>query len=132
MPHLFSYGTLQPGLIPAELAPLMGGIPVIARGFVRGILYDLGRYPGAVLDPRAQTQIHGVIYELPDDPALLAQLDEYEEFDPADPGQSLFRRILQPVTMANNGDLPCWTYVYNRDPADAPVIPGGEYPADTR
>jgi len=110
----------------------MARIPVIARGSARGTLYDLGGYPGAVLDPHAETIIHGVIYNLPGDPALLAQLDEYEEFDPDSPGESLFRRILHPVTMANNGALPCWIYVYNRTPADAPVIPGGKYTANKR
>lgn len=125
--HLFAYGTLQPGLIPPELAPLMAGISVIARGSVPGVLYDLGGYPGAVLDPRAESRIQGVVYRLPEEPSALAQLDDYEEYDPAAPGESLFRRILHSVTTANHGNLDCWIYVYNRNPGAAPVIPGGVF-----
>ena len=129
---LFAYGTLQPGLIPPELATLMDGIPVIGRGSVPARLYDLGGYPAAVLDPQSGTRIHGVLYNLPDDPVVLAQLDAYEEFDPAAPDHSLFRRILYPVTIANNGELLCWVYVYNRPPGSAPILAGGSYPTDSR
>lgn len=128
MPSLFAYGTLQPGLVPAELASPMAGISLIARGSVPGILYDLGGYPGAILDPRAKSRIHGVIYELPDDPQFLAQLDAYEEYDPAAPDASLFRRALHPVTLANGDHIDCWIYVYNRDPGAAPIVPDGVFP----
>lgn len=128
MGHLFAYGTLQPGLVPPELASLVAGIRVIARGSVPGTLYDLGAYPGAVVDPSAESRIHGVVYELPEDRAVLAQIDAYEECNPAAPIESLFRRILHAVTVADDNAIDCWIYVYNRDPGTATILPGGVFP----
>lgn len=127
-PFLFAYGTLQPGLAPPEIAPLMDGIPVIASGSVPGILYDLGGYPGALPDPRAESRIYGVIYQLPEDPAALAQLDAYE-FDPGAPAASRFLRQRHPVQLQNGRTLPCWVYVLSRAPAGAPILKSGVFPA---
>lgn len=122
---LFVYGTLQPGLVPAELASAVAKLVLIGEASINGILYDLGGYPGAVLDPLSQDRIIGVVYQLPEDARVLAELDAYEEFDPAAPQSSLFLRILHPVTLADGGTLQCWVYVYNRDPAPRRIMPGG-------
>ncbi|HTX75571.1 MAG TPA: gamma-glutamylcyclotransferase family protein [Terracidiphilus sp.] len=130
MPFLFAYGTLQPGLVPSELVPLVARLSVVARGSIRGILYDLGGYPGAVIDPRAEGCIHGVVYRLPEDPDIFSELDSYEEFDPDAPAESLFRRILHPVATDGNSDLDCWLYVYNRDPGSATILKSGVFPGE--
>jgi hypothetical protein len=48
--HLFTYGTVQPDRAPDEIAPIMAQLRRVGKGFVRGLLYDLGNYPGAILD----------------------------------------------------------------------------------
>jgi len=127
--HLFVYGTLQAGLVPAEIAHAAETLKPVGRAAVRGTLYDFGHYPGAVLDPSSARMISGIVLRLPDDPSLLALLDRYEEFDPAAPETSQFLRVRETVTLESGGKLECWIYVYNRDPGSAPVIAEGRFPA---
>ena len=126
--YLFLYGTLLPGHAPAEIAPAVAKLRRLGAGTTRGLLYDLGEYPGAVLDDSAGGHIHGTIFELPRAKEVLSALDTYEDFDPNEPQSSLFVRILQPITLPNGELLECWMYVYNRDPGDARLIPSGRWP----
>jgi len=121
---LFAYGTLQPEFAPAEILPLVSKLLPVGTGFVNGILYDLGGHPGFVLDPSKQ-RIAGGIFQLPEDPNFLRELDAYEEFDPAEPESSPFIRILHPVVLATGGTLQCWVYIYNQDPVSARILSDG-------
>jgi len=123
--YLFTYGTLHPGRAPAEIAPAVAKLQPVAEGFVRGLLYDLGDYPGAILDPSSPQQISGTVFQLPDAPDILRQLDEYEGFIPDAPDQSLFLRVQCSVSLATGGALPCWIYVYNGQPEIARILPSG-------
>lgn len=111
--YLFSYGTLQPKLAPPEIAPTVRQFRRVGKGSVRGRLYDLGEYPGAVLS-RGGSAVRGLVFELPDDPEILARLDEYEGFDRAHPQGSLFIRRKCFVTLEDGRRLSCWIYTYNR------------------
>ena len=94
---------------------------------MHGRLYDLGEYPGAVLSKTGPV-IGGLIFELPADPDVLNRIDEYEGFNPAHPEASLFVRKEWPVTFESTKKKgKCWIYVYNRDPGQTPLIPGGDY-----
>ncbi|HUH62001.1 MAG TPA: gamma-glutamylcyclotransferase family protein [Terracidiphilus sp.] len=129
--YLFAYGTLQPGRAPTEIAPAVDRLQLVDKGFVRGVLYDLGDYPGAVLDPSSNRKIFGTIFKLADESGTLHQLDEYEGFDPNGPDESLFVRLLHPVNLATGGTLPCWIYVYNRKTESARVVETGVYTKTT-
>jgi gamma-glutamylcyclotransferase (GGCT)/AIG2-like uncharacterized protein YtfP len=114
--YLFVYGTLLPGKAPREIAPVVQKLRPLGDGFVRGRLYDLGQYPGAIPAKTGQL-ITGKIFEIPEEPDLLKRLDEYEEFDAEKPEGSLFLRKKLPVTRtAGNQRLLCWIYVYKRRP----------------
>lgn len=117
--YLFTYGTLRPGRAPAGIAAAMAKLRVLGAGRVRGVLYDFGLYPGAILDAGAAMEIEGTVFELPEEPGVLRQLDAYEEFNPDAPESSLFLRELHAVKLDSGGTLTCWVYVYNRDPAGA-------------
>lgn len=120
--YLFVYGTLLPGRAPAEIAPTVDRLRTVGDGFVRGRLYDLGEYPGIVLDETGE-EIPGKIFRLPKEPEVLKRLDEYEEFDAAQPEGSLFVRKEWPVTRKDgNRKLVCWVYVYNPHPGAVPTI----------
>jgi gamma-glutamylcyclotransferase (GGCT)/AIG2-like uncharacterized protein YtfP len=94
---------------------------------VSGRLYDLGPYPGLVPDPSAASRVCGELFALPDDPALLTALDEYEG-DPRDDGtDGLFRRVEAVATLSDGRAVPCWVYVYNRGVGRAVPIPHGDY-----
>lgn len=124
---LFAYGTLQPGLAPTKIARLAAKLRPVGEGFVRGVLYDLGGYPGAVADPGAKTRIAGTVMELPGDEEILARLDQYEGFDPKAPGTSEYIRERQIVELKTGGTVECWFYRYNREPRDAFQLESGAW-----
>ena len=112
---LFIYGTLHPNRAPAEIAAAARRLTSIGSATIRGHLYDLGEYPGVVLDANGPL-ITGELFRVPDDETLAA-LDAYEDFRPADPVGSLFLRRMASVVMQDSGAATsCWVYVYNRDP----------------
>ena len=57
--YLFSYGTLRCGHAPEEIAPVVERLRPAGTGFVLGQLYDLGEYPGIVLDSRSPQRVFG-------------------------------------------------------------------------
>jgi gamma-glutamylcyclotransferase (GGCT)/AIG2-like uncharacterized protein YtfP len=124
---LFAYGSLKAGLAPAEIASAVDKLLPIGEASVSGLLYDLGGHPGAVLDPAAQQKIIGIVYQLPEDRSVLAELDAYEEFNPTAPESSPYLRILHPVALVTGGTLQCWVYIYNRNPGSAPIVPSGRF-----
>lgn len=125
--HLFVCGTLLPELVPEHLRGFVRSLTSVGEAFVRGTLYDLGEYPGAVLDANATGHIRGWVYRLPADPTVLAALDDYEGFDPTDASASLFIRELVTATLATGEAVECWIYTYNRSVHLAPMILSGDY-----
>jgi gamma-glutamylcyclotransferase (GGCT)/AIG2-like uncharacterized protein YtfP len=117
--YLFAYGTLQPGLAPAEIAPAVERLRLVGEGFVRGRLYDLGSYPGAVLDAGAVGSIYGAVYELPQAPEILDRLDAYEGPE--------YRRVEQDVTLVAGGVRTCWVYDYRMKPGEDRLIQSGRW-----
>lgn len=111
--RLFVYGTLRPDHAPSEIADAVRNLTPIGPGRIHGKLYQLGEYPGVVLDDRAGT-VEGEVFALPD-AETLARLDEYEEYHPHDPEKSLFKRLKTTVTLQNGSRESCWVYVYNRE-----------------
>jgi|ERR1700728_3079318 gamma-glutamylcyclotransferase (GGCT)/AIG2-like uncharacterized protein YtfP len=125
---LFAYGTLQPGLAPARMAPVVAKLTRVGEGFVHGALYDLGGYPGAVPDPSSKQKIAGTVLELPEDEGVLRQLDAYEGFDPKAPEASEYTRERQSVQMAAGCVIECWFYRYKWKPDASRAIESGAWP----
>jgi gamma-glutamylcyclotransferase (GGCT)/AIG2-like uncharacterized protein YtfP len=125
--YLFVYGTLRPNHAPAEVAAVVKNLRKIGTGYIRGQLYDLGEYPGAILEASASTTISGEVFAITNEHAVLSILDSYEDFNPSDPENSLFVRKRRPVTLSDGRKLKCWVYVYNRDPESARLVAGGDY-----
>ena len=126
--YLFAYGTLQPGHAPAELVLLVRFLEFVGKGSVRGTLYHLGRYPGAVLDPAAPRLINGTVFALPDDEDFLGKLDAYEDYDPDAPdATSLFTRRTCAVRLTDGRSLQCWIYEYNGSVDEASIVESGTF-----
>lgn len=125
--YLFIYGTLIPEHASDEIARIVDDLRYVGKASVPGRLYDLGEYPGAVLDPSSPTKVFGRVYELPEDQTVLRLLDSYEEFDPDNLAKSLFMRKQTIVTLDDAQSVRCWIYTYNQDPGTAPLISGGDY-----
>ncbi len=122
---VFIYGTLLPGVAPRQIADAAAQLRFVGQASVRGYLYDLGRYPGAVLDGSTEHRVHGAVFTLPQDPAVLRALDAYEEFDAAAPELSQFVRVRAIAKLADGAEVDCWIYVYNRDLRAARRIENG-------
>jgi gamma-glutamylcyclotransferase (GGCT)/AIG2-like uncharacterized protein YtfP len=125
--HLFVYGTLSPRHAPPEIAATVRRLRPVGSASVRGRLYDLGEYPGAVLSRTSRSLIRGEVFELPADAQTLSSLDNYEGFEPRKPGSSLFVRRTSPVIMDDGTRLRAWIYVYNGDMREAQPVRSGRY-----
>jgi gamma-glutamylcyclotransferase (GGCT)/AIG2-like uncharacterized protein YtfP len=123
---VFVYGTLRRGYALHEHLD-EGTSRFLGRGRIRGELYDLGEYPGAIPGEAPGQEITGELYQLDDPERQLPDLDELEEFDPAKPEQSLFIRRLTDVELDNGTRVRAWVYFLPRRPAKARLIAGGDY-----
>lgn len=129
---LFAYGTLQAGLAPDDVAAVVRDLVSVGNGSVPGTLYDLGSFPGAVLEPNSARRISGIVYRLPSGTDILHRLDEYEEYDPTSPKDSQFIRRLRPVELCDGRQLECWVYEYNGRTDRAPIVESGAYVPNRR
>jgi len=125
--HLFVYGTLSPQHAPPEIAATVRRLRPVGPATVKGRLYDLGEYPGAILSEKSRSVIRGEVFELPGDEGTLTSLDDYEGFEPEKRNSSLFLRRTWPVTMNDGKRLRCWVYVYNGTMKDARPVRSGRY-----
>lgn len=113
-------------MAPSEMKDIVRRWKPAGSATVLGQLLDLGDYTGAVLDANTSSRIVGEVYELPNDPAMIATLDEYEGFDADEPETSLFQRVKTQVKMGSGGNQACWMYVYNRNASNAASLTGRE------
>jgi gamma-glutamylcyclotransferase (GGCT)/AIG2-like uncharacterized protein YtfP len=124
--ELFVYGTLMQDTNSAMARFLRAHVQARGTAYLPGRLYDLGSYPGAVYDPEAESTITGQIYTLKAPEVILPVLDDYEGVSD-NPGQTEeYTRIVVPAIF-NGTKVSCWIYQYNFDPAELPLIPGGNY-----
>lgn len=114
--YVFVYGTLRAGEINdlAQAAARCGLPPArhVGAATVPGMLVDFGDWPGLlpVADGR---RVRGDIYEV--DPALVALMDEIEEYAPGRPGCFVRRQVLaRPLAP---GAAPVACEYYPIDPA---------------
>src|SRR5262245_36935824 len=123
--YIFFYGTLLPGLEPPRLTETLKVLSPQGEARVRGRLYDLGNYPGAILDSLCEREIVGHVFSLPE--SVIPTLDVYEDFDPDHPERSLFVRTRTSARLLSGSIVECWIYVFNGDVGQAPRIEDGDY-----
>ncbi len=118
LPHVFVYGTLRRGgrwhsFMTSHGATLHG--PVV----VRGKLLDLGSYPGLV---HGEGEVHGEVWSHPRPAALLADLDELEDFAGYGRDGSMYRRIIIHTSLGL-----AWTYLLLDSSAACGEVEGGDW-----
>ena len=97
--HLvFVYGTLRRGCARA-MSIRFPNSQFIADARVRGSLYDLGAYPGLILE-QSNSSVIGEVYEVDDQ--ILNELDEFE-------ASSNYRRKQVEISIGTHSRM-CWTY----------------------
>ena len=109
--YLFVYGTL----LDKENefgALLLQNSTFVTDGRLRGKLYDLGEYPGAVVVEDMDNWVYGSVYSIRNPEVTLKILDRYEGFGDDFLQPNLFvRERVKVETIANM--LECWVYLYN-------------------
>jgi gamma-glutamylcyclotransferase (GGCT)/AIG2-like uncharacterized protein YtfP len=124
--HLFVYGTLRKGFRShGWLSRLHARL--IATGSVRGRLYDLGEYPGAVESERDADRVQGEVYWLPSAAQAIRILDKFEGFDPARPAFNLFERRKTTVVITAGGEKRAWIYWLGSSLSLGRRVPSGNY-----
>ncbi len=119
--HLFVYGTLMTGershhFLTQHRARLVG------RGQTRGVLYDIGPYPGL---RRGQRTVQGEVFEIAS-ATIFDALDPWEDFEGYGLPGSVYWRVLAEVEVAGRA-LTAWTYRYEQEPAGARIVPSGDW-----
>jgi gamma-glutamylcyclotransferase (GGCT)/AIG2-like uncharacterized protein YtfP len=94
---------------------------------MRGLLFDLGRYPGATPADDSNSQVLGDVYRLRKPEKILESLDRYEGFDPSQPSGSEYRRVRRKVKLASGKEILAWVYLYNQPTEGQRRIRSGNY-----
>lgn len=122
---LFVYGTLHPSCAPGVLSDVVDRMQLVGPATVRGTLYNLGRFPGLVLDGRGE--VHGFVFQLPDDPSAIVRLDRYEGYEAGATTECLFARVRCVAATQDGSAVDAWVYVYQRPPGGAEIIASGNW-----
>jgi gamma-glutamylcyclotransferase (GGCT)/AIG2-like uncharacterized protein YtfP len=121
---LFVYGTLRPSF-GGESSTLVRHITTEGPATARGLLYDLGSYPGMI---HGDGIVHGDVLRIANR-ADLEALDRYEECDGPWP---LFQRERIEVLRGEGTPTLAWAYLYARSVDGATLIEPGDYLAWAR
>lgn len=124
--QLFVYGTLMRNFDAPIARSLRQHSDFLGEGLLRGRLFDLGNYPGAVYETDAQTWVKGHIFELHHPETLFPLLDNYEGIGATFPSPNEYTRSLVPVLQAEQTII-CYCYVYNLSTAQLTYIASGSY-----
>jgi gamma-glutamylcyclotransferase (GGCT)/AIG2-like uncharacterized protein YtfP len=127
---IFVYGTLMAGFDRRRRAGIDTRMRFVGRGWIPAALYDLGLFPAAV--PAPDRRAAGELYEVVDDPSVLAKLDEIEGYRPNEPDTSLYTRALTAVTLEDGSQATAWVYFYNAPLGQGQLIESGDYLAHLR
>ena len=114
--YLFVYGTLRKAFNLHWFKQIEDDIQWLGLSEIRGALYDLGDYPGAVQE--YNSVITGDVFRMIYPKKVLAILDEYEGYDSTNEIQSLFVRQKESILLTNGKDIEAWVYWYNRSVKD--------------
>lgn len=122
-PLLATYGTLMQAFGGLGRLGVADRVSVVRACRFAGLLYDLGRFPGAV--PGDGT-VHGELLRL-HDPRVWTVLDAYEGYEAEREEDALFvrRRVVLQVPSHRTA----WVYWFNGDLAGCPRISSGDWAA---
>lgn len=99
----------------------------IAKATMRGRLYQLAGYPGAVDSTDCADQVIGDLYRIRRAKALFAILDDYEQCSAKFAKPHEYRRLLRQVNLADGRQFQAWVYLYNRDVRYLTQIVSGDF-----
>ena len=110
-PYLFVYGTLMDR--QNEIADTLRlNSRFVAPGKFKGLLFDIGEYPGAIAVKNGENYVFGSVLLIMNQEQIFKILDEYEGFGEDEEKTNLFIRDLLDIETAT-GIIKCWVYLYN-------------------
>lgn len=124
--YLFVYGSLLKQANNIMSAYLSEKSEFEGEAFMRGKLFMVDYYPGAIYAPDSDQMVRGELFRLLHQESTFKVLDNYEEFIPEDEENSVFIRKIVPVEKEREV-LHCWVYVYNQDCRKCKPIPSGDF-----
>jgi gamma-glutamylcyclotransferase (GGCT)/AIG2-like uncharacterized protein YtfP len=113
--YLFVYGTLRLGHELKLKDKIIDDLKYISKASVKGSLFDLGKYPGAV-QGRVKTEIAGELFMVNNPERVFKILDKYENFLSEQKQNSEFVRKRSRVTLLSGKSINAWVYWYNHNP----------------
>jgi gamma-glutamylcyclotransferase (GGCT)/AIG2-like uncharacterized protein YtfP len=116
---LFVYGTLRRGADTQWSRFLASTARFEGPARTRGLLFQLGSYPGMIAHQEGAAWVVGEVHSLYDSASVLAKLDAYE-------GSEFERRAVD-VFLESGQAIRAWTYVYVLDPRRLPQILSGDF-----
>ena len=123
---LFVYGTLLNDTNHEMAVFLEKESTYVGRGSFQGVLYNVGRYPGAVKDKYQEGLVYGNLIRLSEPYKVIKILDLYEGVGTTFEAPNEYRRELLEVD--HEGEpLRAWVYLYNHAIEGLEAIESGDY-----
>ena len=102
--RLFVYGTLKRGSDNKYARLLEANSEFLGTGRMRGRVYNLGRYPGAVVSEQPGDWVPGELFCLVTPAKTFKTLDAYEGAE--------FSRTMVDIRLDSGESLESWVYLY--------------------
>jgi gamma-glutamylcyclotransferase (GGCT)/AIG2-like uncharacterized protein YtfP len=126
--QLFVYGSLRSGFHHPAFEYISRHFLFVGNGKIKGLVYDMGAYPGAI-QTSTESSVIGEVYVIKNENEFdwaIAQLDDYEGVDAEEDETPLFKRALTEVYLDNVKKTTAWIYWFNGDITGKPVIASGD------
>jgi gamma-glutamylcyclotransferase (GGCT)/AIG2-like uncharacterized protein YtfP len=124
---LFVYGTLKKHGQKVDISINNLELRFVGYGRIEAELFDLGDYPGAIDTKSVGNYVYGEVYKINQFNEIIKKLDEYEDYYPNDPDNSLFIRKITTVEMEEGKELIAFVYFYNQDVSGNKRILSGKW-----
>ena len=124
--YLFVYGTLRKGFSSPIYKSIVEDIEWMGYSRVKGKLFDIGEYPGAV-PCESENYIVGEIIKIKAPAKVLELLDDYECCYPGNTKRSEYERKKEWFELKDGTRVEAWIYWYNLPVKNRQPIPSNDY-----
>ena len=124
---IFVYGTLRKQIVSDMHHVLTKHCDYLSDGVMRGRLYEVCGYPGAIESGDTNDKVYGELYKMNDPKLVLARLDEYEECSDIFPMPHEYSRKRLSIELGYGESVIAWVYLYNHDVSKLQQIFSGDY-----
>ncbi len=125
--YVFVYGTLRKAK-DGSVHPYLAETVFLKNASLPGKLYQVGHYPGLLLDDANSGQrVRGEVYRLLRPKQQLKKLDDYEECAQHFPAPREYQRVSALATLADGEPIQVWVYVFRHSITGLKRISDGDY-----